>query len=960
LIIGWILESNKEIAGFCSTNNAKSINIRKMVFRFLLLFFITFLSLEANSQNITEAAARAELQKRGYDETRFREELTKKGVNIDAVDVNNPVEMARVKKAVEEVMVILDAEKRAASKTAGPNQTSKSTDASVPQSKIDDTRSVDDKAKVVNQSKDIQKAVKDGATIEEAVSEKLQEQANEKLPPARTYGQHIFRDKSLQLFRTAEDAKPSKTYILGPGDKVSISIWGPSQTNYALEIEKEGYIQPTNQPRYYIAGLTIAQAEQLLYGRLRNYHYFQKENFEMAVTTARTINVNIVGEVFNNGTFNVSAINTAFNALIAAGGPNDIGSVRKIQVLGPGKKPKTLDVYKYLQNPTVSQDFYLSENDYINVPVADRLISISGAINRPFQYELIEKENLKELVKLAGGLKANALKGNIQVKRIENDSVRIIDIDYLSLERTGKDFTLLNGDIVTIPEINTNIVNEVSISGAVENPGTYAMTNNEKISDILKKAVLLNNAITDIAYLKRYNSDFKTIRYEFININEILANPQSNKNLILQRGDELIISSKASFTENYEINIEGSVRTPTTMALDVENNIKVSDAIFFAGGLSYDAITEFAYIFRTRTDESKTQEYISVDLKEALANPTSAANISLQPKDRLVIYSKNSFTDESFVKVAGAVRLPGDFLYNPSLTLRGAILLAGGHKREAALDRVDVYRLEFEENRATRVLVATLKLDETYNVRGGGINFELQPFDQIFIRQAPEFELQRNVLVNGEVKYPGTYALMSDNTKLATIIREAGGVTDEAFLKGATLLRVKENLGYIIIDLELAIKEPKSFENIILQEGDEISIPKMSNIVSISGATRISELYINDIANKNKIQVPYRKGKNAGYYINEYAGGLSKEGSINKISVIDASGKVTKAKNFLFFKKYPKVGPGSEIKVGYKEVKVKENIEGKESDVKWGEVLANSIAQATAILSIILLVQNVN
>ena len=931
-----------------------------MVYRFLLLIFITFLSLESYSQNITEMAARAELQKRGYDETRFREELTKKGVNIDSVDPNNPVEVARVKKAVEEVMLILDAEKKAAQKGNTQNSSAKANEPVVPQSKIEETRSVDEKDKVVNQSKDIQKAVKDGATIEEAVSEKLQEQAKSKLPPARTYGQHIFRDKSLQLFRTAEDAKPSKTYILGPGDKVSISIWGPSQTNYALEIEKEGYIQPTNQPRYYIAGLTIAQAEQLLYGRLRNYHYFQKENFEIAVTTARTINVNIVGEVFNNGTFNLSAINTAFNALIAAGGPTDIGSVRKIQVLGPGKKPKILDVYKYLQNPTVSQDFYLSENDYINVPVADRLISITGAVNRPFQYELIDKENLKELVKLSGGLKANALKSNIQIKRIENDSIRIIDVDYLALENSGKDYVLLNGDVITILEINTNIRNEVSISGAVENPGTYAMTNKEKISDILKKAILLNNAITDIAYLKRYNADFKTIRYEFININEILNNPQSSANLVLQRGDELIISSKASFVENYEINIEGSVRVPTKMALDMENNIKVADAIFFAGGLTFDAITEFAYIFRTRTDESKTQEYISVDLKEALANPSSAANISLEPKDRLVVYSKNSYTDESFVKVAGAVRSPGDFLYNPTLTLRNAILLAGGHRREAALDRVDVYRFEFEENRATRVLVATLKLDEAYNVRSGGPSFELQPFDQIFIRQAPEFELQRNILVNGEVKYPGTYALMNDNTKLATIIRESGGVTDEAFLKGATLMRMKENVGYIIIDLENAIKNPKSFENIILQEGDEISIPKINNIVSISGATRASELYVNDIANRNKIQVPYRKGKNAGYYLNEYAGGLSKDGSINKISVIDASGKVTKAKNFLFFKKYPQVGPGAEIKVGYKEVKIKENNETKDGDVKWGEVLANSIAQATAILSIILLVQNVN
>ena len=201
---------------------------------------------------------------------------------------------------------------------------------------------------------------------------------------------------------------------------------------------------------------------------------------------------------------------------------------------------------------------------------------------------------------------------------------------------------------------------------------------------------------------------------------------------------------------------------------------------------------------------------------------------------------------------------------------------------------------------------------------------------------------------------------MSDNTKLATVIREAGGVTNEAFLKGATLARSMDNIGYVIIDLENAIKDPKSFENIILQEGDDIFIPKISNIVTITGATKAFELYPEKIVGQNKIQIPYRKGKSAKYYIDEYAGGLSKDASSSKISVIDASGKVTKAKGFLFFKSYPEVGPGSEIKVGYKDVKIKEEKDEKEEDVKWGDILANSIAQATAILSLILLIQNVN
>ena len=747
---------------------------------------------------------------------------------------------------------------------------------------------------------------------------------------------------------------------MGPNDKVAVSIWGPTQENFALEIQKDGYIQPTGLPRYYIAGLTVSAAEELMASRLRNYYFFNKENFELTVTTARTLNVNIVGEVFNNGTYNISAVNTAFNALIAAGGPNDIGSVRKIQLLRAGKKPVTIDVYKYLQNPIISQEFYLAENDYINVPVAQKLVTITGAVNRPFRYELIDNESLKELVNFAGGFKANALKGNIQIKRIENDSIRIIDVNFAELEKSGRNFGLLNGDVIEVSQINENVKNEVTVLGAVENPGTYAMAKNEKIADLLKKAILLDNAVTTIAYLKRFNDDFKTIRYEFVNIEKAVTSPNSAENLTLNKGDELIISSKASYVDKYEMIVEGAVRTPSTITLDMEKNLKVSDAVFMSGGLRHDAIVEFAYIFRRKTNDAKTQEYIPVNLKDALENVGSASNLSLFPGDRMVVYSKENYTDESFVKVAGAVRSPGEFLYNPTLKLKDVILLAGGFKREASYDRIDVYRLYFEDNKATRVLAANLRLDENYNLKAGNIDFELQPFDQIFVRMAPEFELQRNVFINGEVRYPGTYALMSDNTKLATIVRDAGGVTDEAFLKGATLSRVTDNIGFVIIDLEKAIKNPKSYENIILQEGDAIQIPKINNVISITGATRAYELYPEKITAQGKIQVPYRKGKSAKYYINEYAGGLSREASINNISVKDASGKVTKAKNFLFFKKYPKVGPGAEIKVGYKKVKAEAVKSSEEKDVKWGEILANSIAQATAILSLILLIQNVN
>ncbi len=920
-----------------------------------ILFILLAICQTSIAQSSNEQAARMELAKRGYDADRFNQEMIKKGVDPANIDPSNPSDMARAKKAAEEVAAMLDAEKKAQTNLGAGSGAIQE-----PQSKIDDVRSSDAPANIANQTKDIQKAVKDGATIEEAVSEKLQEVANEKVPPADTYGQHIFRDKSLQLFRTATDAKPTKAYVLGPGDKVAISIWGPTEENMALEIQKDGYIQPTGLPRYYIAGLTVQAAENLLYTKLRTKYFFQRENYELTVTTARTLNVNIVGEVFNSGTFNISAVNTAFNALIAAGGPNNIGSVRKIQLLRAGRKPVSVDVYKFLQNPIMGQDLYLAENDFINVPVAQKVVTIKGAINRPFKYELIDSEGLVELINFAGGLKATALRSNIQIQRIEFDSVRIIDINYNDILKSGRSFGLLDGDIVEIAEINTNIRNEVSITGAVENPGVYAMGPEEKISDILRKAFLTKDAITTNASIKRFNSDLKTVKYEFVNLENIIKNPESTSNLILQRGDEIIISSKANFVDTYNISITGAVRNPMEISLDESNNLRVSDGIFFAGGLREDAIEEFAYIYRTKIEEAKTLEYIKLDLKTIMSNPNSKANIGLEPGDRLIIYSKNTYTDEAFVQVAGAVRAPGDFLFNPSLKLKDALILAGGLKREASLDRIDVYRLNFEENKTTRVLAANLQIDEDYNIKMGGKEFQLEPFDQIFVRNAPEFELQRNVFVVGEVKYPGTYALLSHNMKLSSLIREAGGTTNEAFLTGATLTRGKTDRNFVIINLEKALKNPQSFENIVLQEGDEILIPKIQNTVKISGATQAKELYPAEILAQGFIEVPYRPSKSARYYINDYAGGLSSDAAKNKISVIDASGKVTKAKNFLFFKSYPKVGPGAEIVVGLKEPKEKSNSKEDNGDVKWGEVLANSIAQATAILSLLLLVQNIN
>lgn len=278
---------------------------------------------------------------------------------------------------------------------------------------------------------------------------------------------------------------------------------------------------------------------------------------------------------------------------------------------------------------------------------------------------------------------------------------------------------------------------------------------------------------------------------------------------------------------------------------------------------------------------------------------------------------------------------------------------------EAAPNRINVYRIVFTDENQTKTLAANLKINEDYSIDGGG-DFMLMPFDQVVVRSAPEFELQRNVTLNGEVKYPGKYVLLNDNTRLTDIIKDAGGLTEEAFVRGTTLYRQKESLGYVIIDLEKAWENRNSFHNIILQEGDIIEVPKINNLVSIQGATKASELYPPEVLNEGKpLNFPFEEGKNAKHYIDKYAGGVGDNGHKGRITVTYPNGEIKKSSRFLFFRTYPEVKPGSKIVVGYKDVELPEP-EGKESDIDWGEVLSNSVAQATAVLSLILLVRSVN
>jgi protein involved in polysaccharide export with SLBB domain len=972
---------------------------------FTLLLSVKIVAQQPAAQNpAIVSAALTELKKRGLNEQDVRKRLLERGVDIDNIAV---ADLPRVQKQIEEIVTELEREKdliktskkavveadtvdmdddepvveekvvkkktptkkkkveQKPTKDEETEEKEMTDDTTDEETKITQNETTNEKTeKELKELKNRQKIIKKtpkkpkrdpskNQSVEEILAEKEEKIERDTTIKNIIFGQDVFRNGKLNLIKD-KDFRASDTYVLNTADKVTVSISGISLYNATLEVKKDGAIEPDRMPKIFVRGLSLGRAKKVIETSFSQFYRFRKEDFDVSVNAARVVTVNIVGEVFRPGSYTISGGNTAFNALVVAGGPTNIGSPRAIQLIRSNGEKKRLDVYEFLLDPSVVRDFSLSDNDYISVPVADRVITVQGAVRRPAKYELIRGENLMKLLSFAGGLSENAVQTTLQIKRFVDDREKIFDVNYRNLKENGGDFTLSNGDIVVVKTIPKAYENYANIIGAVNLPGDYQITEGMRVADVLKKAELRLEA-TNFAYLQRVNPN-QTMALKFITVDEILKNPSAESNYLLQAKDRILVYQQAQFTQKDSLFVSGAVRSELRFPYDPAKSIRISDLVNLAGGLRPDA-TEFAYVTHRDPKNYKFIEYKRVELRQALERPNSPENIALQPNDELRVQSRTLFVDEASVKVSGAIRQPGEYPWDKTLTLRDVLTLAGGLKLEAASNRVDVFRIQMNGNEEVRTVVATIEVDKNLNSPDdASANFQLQPYDNIVVRSIPEFNFQKMVTITGEVKYPGPYALTGKNEKLLQVIQRAGALTAEAFPAGATVYRQQDNIGYIVIKLDEVVKNVNSNYNIILKDGDLIEIPKTKDIVTIRGATQSSDLYPEKIMAGGKINVAFDGNRSVLYYVNKYAAGVGKEGRKRLISVEHPNGQIERTKDYFLFKSYPTVQKGSIITVGYVEKK-KESEKKESKPIDWGKVIADSAAQATLLLTLILLVQ---
>ena len=590
--------------------------------------------------------------------------------------------------------------------------------------------------------------------------------------------------------------------------------------------------------------------------------YYASSDIKVTLGQTRTIMVNVMGEVKAPGTYTVSAFATVFHALYMAGGISDLGTLRNIKVYRQGRLISTVDVYQFILSGRLAGNVRLADNDVVQVGPYESIVDITGRVKRPMAYELRENESLTTLLKYSGGFTNDAYKKSLRVLRKNGRMKSVFNIE----EFERNDFKMFDGDSVIVDSIIDRFENMVEVKGAVFRPGMY------------------------------------------------------------QLGEK--VTSVRSLIEN-------------------------------ADGITEEALLSRAVIRRMKAN--RTQEVLSVDLKGILDG--TVADVPLENEDILFIPTMAEHQNLRTLTINGEVIFPGTYEYADKMTIEDLILQAGGLTDNASTVKVDVSRRMVDPEAIT----STMEIAKTFSFAikpgfkfDGDNSFTLQPYDVVSVRRSPVSAELFSVRVDGEIAFAGDYTLDIKNQRLSDVVKAAGGVIPGAYIRGARLIRqmnedelarrdelikmarqsaaadAKDSLSleqlatettYLVgIHLDEALANPGGDEDVELQNGDRLVIPRFNRTVKISGDVQKS----NTVAFKSK--------KSYKYYI-EQAGGFGKRARKSNTYILYQNGTIAKASKGT-------IEPGCEIVVPTKGPKDPNSI------TQWLGIGTSAASLATMFVSV--------
>lgn len=720
----------------------------------------------------------------------------------------------------------------------------------------------------------------------------------------KIFGYKLFHNRDLNFSPSLNIPTP-QSYVIGSGDQLLLDVYGASQQSFDLNVSPEGRVFIPNIGPIQVGGSSIEAASVRIKTALgRIYSGLNGANpntfIQLRLGNIRSIKVSMVGELTKPGTYTLPSFATVFNGLYAAGGPNENGAFRKVQVYRDSRLVATVDIYEFLSKGDQKSNITLQDNDVVIVPPVETRIEIIGPVRREGLFEVKPGESLDDLFIYTGGLTSLAYRDRVTVRRIEDNQRKVVDVP--SSEFSG--FSLKDGDEILIGEALERFSNRVQITGSVTRPGEYSLD---------------------------------------------------------------------------------------------EGGLTVKGLIEKAQGLKPEAFSNRATLYRTSADLTLAAE--PLDLKGILTG--TSPDVPLKNEDLLFVPSRYDIQEEYYVKISGEINYPGTYPYASEMTVGDLILRSGGMLESATNSQIEIARRVRDASSGKIAEIKTLSIDPNLELTTEEKNQPLQPFDHVFIRRSPGFEREQLVTIQGEVMYPGDFAIAGANERISDVIKRAGGINQYAYPKGASLIRrtvyykgpteeelrekalldIRANLDpesnregneaeellferidkkiaqneleklklqqeeqkrklfaitpafdtlrqdstitsmrmkeqdFVGIDLQYILDHPGSEEDLILLEGDIIQIPKELQTVRMVGEVLLPTT------------TRFMTGKSLKKYISK-AGGFTENSRRTKTYVVYANGDAQSTRSFLGIKSYPKIEPGAEIVVPRKPERQRLNAAG--------------------------------
>jgi protein involved in polysaccharide export with SLBB domain len=701
----------------------------------------------------------------------------------------------------------------------------------------------------------------------------------------------------LRFLPPVTDVPVGPDYIIGPGDNLSIVLWGGVEDFYEVEVNRNGAIVLPRLGVVQVGGITLERLEQLLRQRFGQYY----PNFQMAVTLGRlrTIRVYVVGEVQQPGAYTVSSLSTVLTALFASGGPTKNGSLRQIRLLRQGTVLQTLDAYDFLLQGDKSRDQALQSGDTILVPVIGPVVGIAGNVRRPAIYEIEPGMTLQRLLEFAGGVTPLANLQRVHVERFEANTRKIVVDFNLSTSPTAAgslwQTPIQDGDFVRVFPVHTQLENIVRLEGHVIRPGRYELKPGMRLRDLISSYdVLQPEAYFDYAEIVRQVEPDGHRRVVSFNLGALLQG-EATHNLALHPRDTVRIFARDAFVDPGLVRISGLVHRPGIYALT--DDMHVRDLVLRAGNVHKFAYLGNAELTRRELDvNGGLTTRVEINLQKALAGDVEH-NLRLQDYDHLLVR-----------------QVPGVDL----------------QREQPALDSV---RLDRARMTVTSVRPETERLESLQRPTF----FPLQEDDAeaVAVLRRAGIVRESTVELQGEVRFPGVYPILKGE-RLSSVLRRAGGYTDRAYLRGAvftresvreaqekrlqdliqeeeqalltasaaeagaalsteeiqgqqaaitfrqTLLeriRAVKPEGRMVIRLQPLDGFAGSSQDIELESGDRLTVPQVSKYINVAG-----QVY-------NRTALIYEPGKDVGYYLDK-VGGVKPQANKKELFVVQSDGTV--------------------------------------------------------------------